>query len=126
MRRPGLAREQCRRGRLRHDDLHVGPGEFEHFAHARERAAGTPARNEVIQAPPREVAQDFRPGGVSVIGGIGRILELAGEEPAVFLCELLGRHSALRPDGDALDRDSDRILDRLRLDVGCRAHARPK
>ena len=73
-----------------------GRASLMHFAGAGERAARAPARDEMVEALADEVLQDFRAGRVAVIGRIRRILELAREEPAMFLRELGGlAHHAL-------------------------------
>src|SRR3546814_20247965 len=55
--------------------------------HAGEGTAGAPAGDEMVQAPAGEVAQDLRGRGLAVVGGIGLVLELPGEEPAVLRSE---------------------------------------
>src|SRR3546814_17122270 len=44
----------------------------------------------MVQAPAGEVAQDLRGRGLAVVGGIGLVLELPGEEPAVLRRQFLG------------------------------------
>ena len=52
-----------------------------------------------------EVLEDFRTGGVAVIGRVRRVLELPREEPAVFLRQLrgLGHHGLATPGGGRED-----------------------
>src|SRR3546814_7461348 len=47
-------------------------------------------RSEVVQRFAGKVAQDFRGGGLAVVGGIGGVLELPCQEPAVLLGQLRG------------------------------------
>src|SRR3546814_5360775 len=58
--------------------------------HAGEGTAGAPAGDEMVQAPAGEAAQDLRGRGLAVVGGIGLVLELPGEEPAVLRRQFLG------------------------------------
>src|SRR5207237_6570336 len=90
VRREGLAREERRRRRLRGDDLHLRARQPDHLARAGECAPGAPAGDEEIEPPAGEVLQDLGTGGVAVVGGIGLVLELPRQEPAVLFRELLG------------------------------------
>ena len=64
--------------------LYLGPRQPDHLAGAGQRAARAPAGDEVVEPPAGEVGQDLRAGGTAVIGRIGRVLELARQEPAVL------------------------------------------
>ena len=87
VRRPRFAAEQRRAGRLRRDDLHLGPRELDHLAGARQRAARAPARDPEVEPAAGEVLQDLGTRRLPVIGRVRGILELPREEPAVLLGE---------------------------------------
>src|SRR3546814_9941020 len=89
-RRPVLAGQQRGHGRLGGGDLYLRARHAQHVGHAGEGAAGAPAGDEMVQAPAGEVAQDLRGRGLAVVGGIGLVLELPGEEPAVRRRQFLG------------------------------------
>src|SRR5690606_1482407 len=90
VRRPVLAREQRGHGGFGGGDLHLRARHAQYVGHAGERAGGAPAADEVVQAAAGEVAQDFRGGGAAVVGGVGGVFELPGEEPAVLRGQFLG------------------------------------
>ena len=91
VRLPLLAGEQLRAPAGSHAiDLHVGARELEHLAGAGQRAARAPAGDPVVEPRAGEVAQDLRAGRLAVVGRVRRVLELAREEPAALLRELLG------------------------------------
>ena len=94
------AAQQLRVGRLAHDDLGVGALLGQHARHALQRAAGAVARHPVVERIAGEVAHDLLRRRARVHVGVGLVLELARQEPAVRLGELDGlrhhAHAALR------------------------------
>ena len=52
----------------------TGTGEIQHLAGAGHRAAGAPAGHEVVEALAGEIQQDFRAGGLAVVGRNGAAL----------------------------------------------------
>src|SRR5690606_25345289 len=89
VRLPLVALQQRGAGRLGGDDAHVRARDLEHFAHPGQGAAAAPAADEGVQPPAGEVAQDLGGGGLAVVGGVGRVGELAGQEPAVLRRQFL-------------------------------------
>ena len=89
-------------------DLGVRARRLERAADTLERSAGAVAGDEVVQLLTREILQDLGPGGGRVERGVGVVLKLRAEEPAVLRAELLrlghhagalarlGRHDHLR------------------------------
>ena len=80
--------EQRRIGRLADDDLRVRPLLGQHARDALERAAGAEAGDPVVEPLAGEIVDDLARGGARVHVGIGLVLELPGQEPAVRLGEL--------------------------------------
>ena len=97
VRRPGLAREERRPLGLAGDDLDLGAGEADHLPGAGQRAARAPAGDEIIEPLAGEVLEDLGAGRVAVVGGVGLVLELPRQEPAVLLRELLGLRTMPEP-----------------------------
>ena len=83
------AGEHRRVGRLADNDLGVGPLLGQHARDAFERAAGAEAGDPVVELLALEVVDDLARGGARMHVGIGFVLELARQEPAVRLGELL-------------------------------------
>ena len=90
MRSEGLASQQRSVFRFGGDNLDLGARQLEHFAHAGDGAAGTPAADKIVEPPTGEVAKDLRGSGVAVIGRVGRVLELPGQIPAVLGSQFFG------------------------------------
>ena len=90
VRREGLTGEQGSTFRFGCDDLDFRTSEFQNLTGAGECAARTPARHEMVNPLTSEITQDFRAGGAAMISGVGFVLELAREKPAVFLSKLFG------------------------------------
>src|SRR5919198_1285194 len=72
-------------GGLAEYDFSLGPFVLQHARHALERASGAEAGHPVIEPQPREVGDDLlrRCSGVHL--GVGLVLELAREKPAMRL-----------------------------------------
>ena len=86
----GSAREHGRVGGLADHDLRCRPLLGEHTRNALERAAGAEAGDPVIEPLAGEVGEDLGRRGPRVHVGVGLVLELAGEEPAVRAGQLNG------------------------------------
>ena len=71
----------------------------EHARHALQRAAGAVAGHPVVELLALEVVDDLARRGARMDVGVGLVLELAGQEPAVRLGELdrLGHHADAAP-----------------------------
>ena len=80
--------------------LRLGPLLAQHARHALERAARAVARDQVVEPLAREVVEDLRRRRARVHVGVGFVLELPAEEPAVRLGEL----DRLRQHAGALQR----------------------
>ena len=76
--------------RLTRDDLGVGPLLLEYPGHALERASGPEAGHPVVERLVLEILQDLLGGGLRVHVGVGLVLELSGEKPAMVISQLLG------------------------------------
>jgi len=81
----GATADQRRVGRLAQHDLGIGHLAGQHPRDALERAAGAVAGDPVIELLALEVVDDLARGGARMNVGIGLVLELAGQEPAVAL-----------------------------------------
>src|SRR3546814_8347203 len=81
-----------------------------HLADTGQGAAGAPTADEIIQPLAGEITHDLGGGGVAVIGRIGRVVELLGQKPAVFLGQLAGTiHHAGAARRSRGDRKSTRL-----------------
>ena len=79
-------------GGLAEDDLRFRTLPAEHAADAGQRAASAVAGHEVVEPVAPEIGDDLPCRGVLMNSRVGFGLELAGEEPAIGIGELLGLH----------------------------------
>ena len=95
----GAAGQHRRVLRFADDDLGIRPLLREDPRNSFERAAGAEAGDPVVEALPGKIVDDLARGGARMHVGIGLVLELAGQEPAMRRRQLVGlvdhAHAAL-------------------------------